>query len=55
MEHLSVASLVPSPFYFCARASIAARTFAGDIGNMVNRVPTARSIALRWLPLVGKY
>ena len=33
-------------FYFFPRASIAARTFGGDIGSSVSRRPVARSIAL---------
>jgi hypothetical protein len=32
--------------YACSRASIAASTFGGDIGNSVSRRPIARSIAL---------
>jgi hypothetical protein len=41
-------------FYFCPRASIAARTFGGDIGNSVSRVPTARSIALAMAAIGGQ-
>jgi hypothetical protein len=45
----------PVPFfYFCARASIAASTFGGDIGNSVSRTPTARSIALAMAAIGGQ-
>jgi hypothetical protein len=37
---------LPSTFYSCPRASIAARTFGGDIGNSVSRV-TSNSICSR--------
>src|SRR5262249_30290065 len=40
--------------YLCPRASIAARTFGGDIGNSVSRVPTARSIALAIAAIGGQ-
>src|SRR5499427_7027699 len=35
-------------------ASIAARTFGGDIGSSVSRVPTARSIALAIAAIGGQ-
>jgi len=41
-------------FYLCTRASIAARTFGGDIGNSVSRVPTACSIALAMAAIGGQ-
>ena len=40
--------------YFFLRASIAARTFGGDIGSSVSRVPTARSIALAIAAIGGQ-
>ena len=43
-----------APFYFFLRASIAARTFGGDIGSSVSRVPTARSIALAIAAIGGQ-
>src|SRR5215813_1962497 len=43
------------PFAYCPpRASIAARTFGGDIGSSVSRVPTARSIALAIAAIGGQ-
>src|SRR5499426_1889406 len=41
-------------FYFFLFASIAARTFGGDIGKSVSRVPTARSIALAIAAIGGQ-
>jgi hypothetical protein len=41
-------------FYVCPLASIAARTFGGDIGSSVSRVPTARSIALAIAAIGGQ-
>ena len=53
----AICSRVDSPvpfFYFCPRASIAASTFGGDIGNSVSRIPTARSIALAMAAIGGQ-
>jgi hypothetical protein len=40
--------------YLLARASIAASTFGGDIGNSVSRRPVARSIALAMAAMGGQ-
>ena len=45
---------VVAMIYFCARASIAASTFGGDIGSSVSRRPVARSIALAMAAIGGQ-